>query len=94
MGVCEETGPGEGAWRMERALRGSVSVLTPFRQSVNRGKQLTGAVVSLPCLQRGDRLYQVSVGQCLRAVDPLSHKGYVAMAICDGSSSQRWRLEG
>ncbi|XP_042783072.1 polypeptide N-acetylgalactosaminyltransferase 11 isoform X1 [Panthera uncia] len=43
---------------------------------------------------RSNRLYQVSVGQCLRAVDPLSHKGYVAMAICDGSSSQWWRLEG
>ncbi|KAF5911452.1 hypothetical protein HPG69_004373 [Diceros bicornis minor] len=43
---------------------------------------------------KNNRLYQVSVGQCLRAVDPLSHKGYVAMAICDGSSSQQWHLEG
>ncbi|XP_023495800.1 polypeptide N-acetylgalactosaminyltransferase 11 isoform X3 [Equus caballus] len=41
-----------------------------------------------------NRLYQVSVGQCLRVVDPLSHKGHVAMAICDGSSSQQWHLEG
>ncbi|XP_029777071.1 polypeptide N-acetylgalactosaminyltransferase 11 isoform X2 [Suricata suricatta] len=43
---------------------------------------------------RSERLYQVSVGQCLRAMDPLGHKGSVAMAICDGSSPQRWRLEG
>nr|XP_035924948.1 polypeptide N-acetylgalactosaminyltransferase 11 isoform X2 [Halichoerus grypus] len=43
---------------------------------------------------KSNRLYQVSVGQCLRVVDPLSHKGYVAMAICDGSSSQQWHLEG
>nr|XP_058930081.1 polypeptide N-acetylgalactosaminyltransferase 11 isoform X3 [Kogia breviceps] len=43
---------------------------------------------------RNNRLYQVSVGQCLRAVDPLSRRGFVAMAICDGSSSQQWRLEG
>lgn len=27
-------------------------------------------------------------------IDPLSHKGHVAMAICDGSSSQQWHLEG
>ncbi|XP_033719419.1 polypeptide N-acetylgalactosaminyltransferase 11 isoform X1 [Tursiops truncatus] len=43
---------------------------------------------------RNNRLYQVSVGQCLRAVDPLSRRGFVAMAICDGSSSQQWHLEG
>ncbi|XP_044775873.1 polypeptide N-acetylgalactosaminyltransferase 11 isoform X3 [Neomonachus schauinslandi] len=43
---------------------------------------------------KSNRLYQVSVGQCLRVVDPLSHKGYVAVAICDGSSSQQWHLEG
>ncbi|KAF6085862.1 polypeptide N-acetylgalactosaminyltransferase 11 [Phyllostomus discolor] len=43
---------------------------------------------------KSSRLYQVSVGQCLKAVDPLSHKGFVAMAICDGSSSQQWHLEG
>ncbi|XP_025308118.1 polypeptide N-acetylgalactosaminyltransferase 11 isoform X2 [Canis lupus baileyi] len=42
---------------------------------------------------KSNRLYQVSVGQCLKVVDPLSHKGYVAMAICDGSSSQQWHLE-
>lgn len=42
---------------------------------------------------RNNRLYQVSVGQCLRAVDPLSRKGSVAMAICDGSPSQQWHLE-
>ncbi|XP_077897013.1 polypeptide N-acetylgalactosaminyltransferase 11 isoform X3 [Ictidomys tridecemlineatus] len=39
-------------------------------------------------------LYQVSVGQCLSVVDTLGPKGSVAMAICDGSSSQQWHLEG
>uniref|UniRef100_A0A8I3WWA3 Polypeptide N-acetylgalactosaminyltransferase n=1 Tax=Callithrix jacchus TaxID=9483 RepID=A0A8I3WWA3_CALJA len=43
---------------------------------------------------KNNRLYQVSVGQCLRAVDPRDQKGSVAMAICDGSSSQQWHLEG
>lgn len=43
---------------------------------------------------KNSRLYQVSAGQCLRVVDPLSPKGFVAMAICDGSSSQQWHLEG
>ncbi|XP_072820226.1 polypeptide N-acetylgalactosaminyltransferase 11 [Vicugna pacos] len=43
---------------------------------------------------RNNRLYQVSVGQCLGVADPLSHRGSVAMAICDGSSSQQWHLEG
>ncbi|XP_063524073.1 polypeptide N-acetylgalactosaminyltransferase 11 isoform X2 [Pongo pygmaeus] len=43
---------------------------------------------------KNNRLYQVSAGQCLRAVDPLGQKGSVAMAICDGSSSQQWHLEG
>ncbi|XP_051785340.1 polypeptide N-acetylgalactosaminyltransferase 11 isoform X2 [Erpetoichthys calabaricus] len=38
------------------------------------------------------RLYQVSVGQCLTLVDPGSRKGYVTMAICDGSRSQQWQL--
>ncbi|XP_037691697.1 polypeptide N-acetylgalactosaminyltransferase 11-like [Choloepus didactylus] len=42
---------------------------------------------------KNNRLYQVSVGQCLKVVDPLSKKGSVAMAICDDSSSQRWHLE-
>nr|XP_015210143.1 PREDICTED: polypeptide N-acetylgalactosaminyltransferase 11 [Lepisosteus oculatus] len=42
---------------------------------------------------KSNRLYQVSVGQCLAVVDPLSLKGYVAMAICDGSQSQQWQLE-
>ncbi|XP_030624152.1 polypeptide N-acetylgalactosaminyltransferase 11 [Chanos chanos] len=45
-------------------------------------------------LGKSNRLYQVSVGQCLAVVDPFSHKGYVAMAICDGSPSQQWQLEG
>ncbi|XP_017561043.1 polypeptide N-acetylgalactosaminyltransferase 11 [Pygocentrus nattereri] len=44
-------------------------------------------------LGKNNRLYQVSVGQCLAVVDPLSHKGYVAMAICDGSEAQQWQLE-
>ncbi|KAH0520308.1 Polypeptide N-acetylgalactosaminyltransferase 11 [Microtus ochrogaster] len=43
---------------------------------------------------KNNRLYQVSVGQCLRVVDPMDQKGSVGMAICDGSSSQQWRLEG
>uniref|UniRef100_A0A8C2UNL4 Polypeptide N-acetylgalactosaminyltransferase n=1 Tax=Chinchilla lanigera TaxID=34839 RepID=A0A8C2UNL4_CHILA len=43
---------------------------------------------------KNNRLYQVSVGQCLKVVDPLGHKGSVAMAICDGSASQQWHLEG
>ncbi|XP_041102780.1 polypeptide N-acetylgalactosaminyltransferase 11-like [Polyodon spathula] len=42
---------------------------------------------------RSNHLYQVSVGQCLMVVDPLSHKGYVAMGICDGSKAQQWQLE-
>ncbi|KAI5106606.1 polypeptide N-acetylgalactosaminyltransferase 11, partial [Silurus meridionalis] len=45
-------------------------------------------------LGKNSRLYQVSVGQCLAVPDPLSHKGYVAMAICDGSEGQQWQLEG
>ncbi|MBN3308100.1 GLT11 acetylgalactosaminyltransferase, partial [Amia calva] len=44
-------------------------------------------------LGKGNRLYQVSVGQCLTVLNPLGHKGYVAMAICDGSHSQQWQLE-
>ncbi|XP_053540183.1 polypeptide N-acetylgalactosaminyltransferase 11 [Ictalurus punctatus] len=44
-------------------------------------------------LGKNNRLYQVSVGQCLAVLDPLSHKGYVAMAICDGSEGQQWQLE-
>lgn len=35
----------------------------------------------------------MSVGQCLKVVDLLSQKGYIAMAICDGSSAQQWHLE-
>ncbi|XP_058039723.1 polypeptide N-acetylgalactosaminyltransferase 11 isoform X4 [Ahaetulla prasina] len=44
-------------------------------------------------LGKNNRLYQVSVGQCMKMVDPLNLKGYVTMAICDGSSLQQWRLE-
>ncbi|XP_062335219.1 polypeptide N-acetylgalactosaminyltransferase 11 isoform X1 [Osmerus eperlanus] len=43
---------------------------------------------------KNNRLYQVSVGQCLAVVDSGSPKGYVAMAICDGSQSQQWQMEG
>ncbi|NXT06546.1 GLT11 acetylgalactosaminyltransferase, partial [Prunella fulvescens] len=42
---------------------------------------------------KNNRLYQVSVGQCLKVVDPLSHKGYVTVAICDGSLPQQWHFE-
>lgn len=42
---------------------------------------------------KNNRLYQVSVGQCLKLIDSLSHKGYVAMAICDGSPAQQWHLD-
>ncbi|KAJ6659299.1 hypothetical protein lerEdw1_019170 [Lerista edwardsae] len=42
---------------------------------------------------KNNRLYQVSVGQCMKVVDPLSLKGYVTMAICDGSLPQQWRLD-
>ncbi|KAM6953438.1 polypeptide N-acetylgalactosaminyltransferase 11 [Aplochiton taeniatus] len=45
-------------------------------------------------LGKSNRLYQVSVGQCLSVVEPMSPKGYVAMAICDGSHAQQWQLEG
>lgn len=44
--------------------------------------------------QKNNWLYQVSVGQCLAVVDPLSIKGYVTMAICDDSRSQQWQLDG
>ncbi|KAH0627607.1 hypothetical protein JD844_003552 [Phrynosoma platyrhinos] len=44
-------------------------------------------------LGKNNRLYQVSVGQCMKVVEPFNLKGYVTMAICDGSLSQQWRLE-
>ncbi|XP_067864557.1 polypeptide N-acetylgalactosaminyltransferase 11 [Heptranchias perlo] len=40
-----------------------------------------------------NRIYQVSAGQCLQVVDPAGIKGYVAMAICDGSAVQQWQVE-
>nr|XP_057915675.1 polypeptide N-acetylgalactosaminyltransferase 11 [Doryrhamphus excisus] len=43
---------------------------------------------------KSERVYQVSVGQCLSAVQPLGPKGYVSMAICDASQAQQWELEG
>ncbi|RXM36060.1 Polypeptide N-acetylgalactosaminyltransferase 11 [Acipenser ruthenus] len=63
-----------------------------------RPSEKAGIVVVRDCdsedpEQRSNRLYQVSVGQCLMVVDPLSHKGYVAMGICDGSKAQQWQLE-
>ncbi|XP_068199562.1 polypeptide N-acetylgalactosaminyltransferase 11 [Antennarius striatus] len=39
------------------------------------------------------RLYQVSVGQCLSASQPIGPKGFVSMAICDASQAQQWQLE-
>lgn len=45
-------------------------------------------------LQRSDRLYQVSVGQCLSVAQPLGPKGYVSMAICDSGAQQKWQLMG
>ncbi|KAG7260973.1 hypothetical protein CRUP_032330 [Coryphaenoides rupestris] len=41
-----------------------------------------------------NRLYQVSVGQCLSVLQPVGPKGYVAMAICDGSQPQQWQMDG
>lgn len=45
-------------------------------------------------LGKSNRLYQVSVGQCLSVAQPVGPKGYVAMAICDASQAQQWQLEG
>ncbi|XP_008400421.1 polypeptide N-acetylgalactosaminyltransferase 11 isoform X1 [Poecilia reticulata] len=45
-------------------------------------------------LGKANRLYQVSVGQCLAVSRPAGPKGYVAMAICDGAEVQQWQLEG
>lgn len=45
-------------------------------------------------LGKANRLYQVSVGQCLSVLQPVGPKGYVAMAICDGSQAQQWQMEG
>lgn len=45
-------------------------------------------------LGKSNRLYQVSVGQCLSVAQPVGPKGYVSMAICDASQAQQWQLEG
>ncbi|XP_073344323.1 polypeptide N-acetylgalactosaminyltransferase 11 [Pagrus major] len=45
-------------------------------------------------LGKSNRLYQVSVGQCLSVAQPIGPKGYVSMAICDASQAQQWQLEG
>lgn len=45
-------------------------------------------------LGKSNRLYQVSVGQCLAVAQPIGPKGYVSMAICDASQAQQWQLEG
>ncbi|XP_047206439.1 polypeptide N-acetylgalactosaminyltransferase 11 [Girardinichthys multiradiatus] len=45
-------------------------------------------------LGKSNRLYQVSVGQCLAVSHLTGPKGYVSMAICDGSEAQQWQLEG
>ncbi|XP_061660489.1 polypeptide N-acetylgalactosaminyltransferase 11 isoform X2 [Syngnathoides biaculeatus] len=39
------------------------------------------------------RVYQVSVGQCLSAARSPGVRGHVAMAICDASQPQQWRME-
>ncbi|XP_059182923.1 polypeptide N-acetylgalactosaminyltransferase 11 [Centropristis striata] len=44
-------------------------------------------------LGKSNRLYQVSVGQCLSLAQPVGPKGYVSMAICDASQAQQWQLE-
>ncbi|XP_035529170.1 polypeptide N-acetylgalactosaminyltransferase 11 [Morone saxatilis] len=44
-------------------------------------------------LGKSNRLYQVSVGQCLSVAQPVGPKGYVSMAICDASQGQQWQLE-
>uniref|UniRef100_A0A3Q3JVF8 Polypeptide N-acetylgalactosaminyltransferase n=1 Tax=Monopterus albus TaxID=43700 RepID=A0A3Q3JVF8_MONAL len=44
-------------------------------------------------LGKSNRLYQVSVGQCLSVTQPIGLKGYVSMAICDTSQVQQWQLE-
>ncbi|XP_076617718.1 polypeptide N-acetylgalactosaminyltransferase 11 [Chaetodon auriga] len=44
-------------------------------------------------LGKSNRLYQVSVGQCLSVAQPIGPKGYVSMAICDTSQAQQWQLE-
>ncbi|XP_053198073.1 polypeptide N-acetylgalactosaminyltransferase 11 [Scomber japonicus] len=44
-------------------------------------------------LGKSNRLYQVSVGQCLSVAQPVGPKGYVSMAICDASQTQQWQLE-
>lgn len=45
-------------------------------------------------LGKSNRLYQVSVGQCLSLSQPIGPKGYVSMVICDASQTQQWQLEG
>lgn len=45
-------------------------------------------------LGKSNRLYQVSIGQCLANSQPIGPKGYVSMAICDASQEQQWQLEG
>ncbi|XP_061521792.1 polypeptide N-acetylgalactosaminyltransferase 11 isoform X1 [Phycodurus eques] len=44
-------------------------------------------------LGKSARVYQVSVGQCLSAVQQLGVKGHVTMAICDASQPQQWQME-
>ncbi|XP_068603886.1 polypeptide N-acetylgalactosaminyltransferase 11 [Brachionichthys hirsutus] len=44
-------------------------------------------------LGKSNRIYQVSVGQCLASSQPIGTKGYVSMAICTTSEVQQWQLE-
>uniref|UniRef100_H3D7P5 Polypeptide N-acetylgalactosaminyltransferase n=1 Tax=Tetraodon nigroviridis TaxID=99883 RepID=H3D7P5_TETNG len=43
---------------------------------------------------KSERLYQVSVGQCLSVAQPVGPKGYVSMAICNAQAQQKWQLTG
>lgn len=59
--------------------------------SCSEPPELTDECLSL---QKSDRLYQVSVGQCLSVNQPTGPKGYVSMAICDAGLQQKWQLMG
>lgn len=55
---------------------------------------LTGRGGLCLLLQKSERLYQVSVGQCLSVPQPVGPKGYVSMAICNAGAQQKWQLTG
>ncbi|XP_071340365.1 polypeptide N-acetylgalactosaminyltransferase 11 isoform X2 [Trachinotus anak] len=91
----------KGLRRPKVLQRGRLRNLATGRCLVAQGRasQKGGAVVLRPCdprdpEQKSNRLYQVSVGQCLSVAQPIGPKGYVSMAICDASQMQQWQLEG